>query len=74
MKEIRETLIEREEELAGATDRIAELQASQGQTHDQLEETMRNIERDNADKEADLIAANQEIEQVCNLLPTCKIC
>ncbi len=64
MKELRDTLVEREEELAAVTDRVAELQAAQGETHDQLEETLRNIERDNADKEADLVAANREVEEV----------
>jgi len=64
IKEIREVLTEREEELAAATNRVAVLEAAQGETHDQLEETMRNIDRDNADKEADLVAANREVEEV----------
>ena len=46
---------------------MAELEAAQGETHDQLEETMRNIEQDNADKEADLFAANREVEEVSRL-------
>jgi len=64
IKEIREVLTEREEELAAATNRVAVLEAAQGETHDQLEETMQNIDRDNADKEADLVAANREVEEV----------
>ena len=39
-----------------------ELQAAQGETHDKLEVTLKNIDRDNAEKDADLIAANREIE------------
>ena len=57
-------LSEREEELAAATERVLELQAVQSETHDRLEDTMKNIERDNADKDADLIAANREVEEV----------
>lgn len=57
-------MLVREDELAGTSDRVAELQAAQGETHDRLEETLKNIERDNAEKEADLVAANLEIEKV----------
>jgi chromosome segregation ATPase len=64
LKDIRETLIDREEELAIANDRVAELQAAQGETCDKLEVTLKNIDRDNAEKDADLIAANREIEAV----------
>ena len=38
------------------------MQAAQGETHDKLEVTLKNIDRDNAEKDADLIAANREIE------------
>ncbi|EIW73667.1 hypothetical protein TREMEDRAFT_26645 [Tremella mesenterica DSM 1558] len=62
LKELRDALLEREEELAVVSERVAELEAAQSETHDRLEETMRNIERDNEEKEADLIAANKEIE------------
>ena len=64
MKEIREALMEREDDLAAAADRIAELQNAQAETHDRLEETLQNIERDNAEKDADLIAANHEVDAV----------
>jgi len=64
MKEVREMLLEREDELAVANERIAELQAVQAETHDRLEETLKNIERDNAEKDADLIEANREVEAV----------
>jgi chromosome segregation ATPase len=64
LKDIRETLIDRDEELAIANDRVAELQAAQGETCDKLEVTLKNIDRDNAEKDADLIAANREIEAV----------
>ena len=81
-KDIREALLERDEELASANDRVAELQGAQAETHDRLEETLRNIERDNAEKETDLIAANREVEEVssqnrvqgsadCVARPTC---
>lgn len=39
-----------------------ELQAAQDETHDKLEVTLKNIDRDNAEKDADLIAANRETE------------
>lgn len=64
LKDIRELLIEREEEVAIANERVAELEANQNETHDRLEETLKNIERDNAEKEGDLIAANREVESV----------
>lgn len=81
-KDIREALLERDEELAAANDRVTELQGAQAETHDRLEETLRNIERDNAEKETDLIAANREVEEVssknrvqgsadCVAWPTC---
>jgi hypothetical protein len=60
-------LLEREDELAYANDRVAELQSVQNETHDRLEETLKNIERDNDDKDADLIAANREVEEVCSV-------
>ena len=63
-KEVRETLLEREDELVLAKERIVELQAAQTETHDRLEETLKNIERDNAEKDADLIEANREVEAV----------
>lgn len=43
------------------------LEAAQAETHDRLEETLKNIERDNQEKEADLIAANREVEEVSPL-------
>ncbi|KAK4687765.1 hypothetical protein P7C73_g2352, partial [Tremellales sp. Uapishka_1] len=64
MKDLREALIEREDELAVAKDRVVELQAAQGETHDRLEETLKNIERDNMEKDADLVAANREVEDL----------
>jgi ABC-type transporter Mla subunit MlaD len=64
MKDLREVLAEKEDELVFANDKVAELQATQNETHDQLEETLKNIERDHAGKEADLVAANREIEVV----------
>ena len=64
IKDMREALLEREDELAAANDKVAELQNDQAETHDRLEETLANIERDNAEKETDLIAANREIEAV----------
>jgi ribosomal protein L11 methylase PrmA len=67
---LKEVLAEREEELLIASDKVAELQATQNETHDQLEETLKNIEKDNAEKDADLIAANREIEVVRSLRPS----
>lgn len=64
LEEARKAFIEREEELIIARDRIGELEAVQGETHDRLEETLRNIEMDNAEKDGDLIAANREVESV----------
>jgi len=64
LKELRESLTDREDELRAANARIAELQAAQNETHDQLEDTLKNIEEDNAEKEADLVAANREVETV----------
>lgn len=70
LKDLREALVEREEDLAAATERVAELQANQSETHDRLEETLKNIERDNTEKDADLIAANREIEAVSPSSPS----
>lgn len=67
LKDLREVLVERDEELGQANERVADLQANQSETHDRLEETLKNIERDNAEKDADLIAANREIEAVGQL-------
>ncbi|ADV21779.1 hypothetical protein I305_01825 [Cryptococcus gattii E566] len=64
LKEIRDSLLEREEHLTGALEEIQELQAAKAITHDRLEETLKNIERDNAEKDADLIDANREIENL----------
>lgn len=64
LEELRKGLLDREDELAGARERIMDLEAVQGETHDRLEETLRNIELDNADKDADLIEANREVESV----------
>jgi len=47
-----------------AKEKIGELESTLAETHDRLEETLKNIERDNAEKDADLIAANREIEEV----------
>ena len=63
-EELREVLQEREEELAATIERVEELQGAQAETHDRLEDTLKNIEQDNADKDGDLIAANREIEEV----------
>ena len=65
---------EREDELATTIERVEELQANQAETHDRLEDTLRNIEQDNEDKDADLVAANREVEEVCRfsvLIYTC---
>lgn len=43
------------------TEQVHALEAAQAETHDRLEDTLKNIERDNAEKEADLIAANREV-------------
>lgn len=69
-EEYRKLLQERDEEVIVARDRIIELEAAQGETHDRLTETLRNIEMDNATKEDDIIAANQEVERVSLLLWT----
>ncbi|ORY31357.1 hypothetical protein BCR39DRAFT_89832 [Naematelia encephala] len=61
-KELREALLEREEDILIATERVAELEANQNETHDRLEDTLKSIERDNAEKDADLVGANREIE------------
>ena len=74
LKDLREALVEREEDLAAATDRVGELQANQSETHDRLEETLKNIERDNTEKDADLIAANREIEAVSPSRGLCEGC
>ncbi|WRT67702.1 uncharacterized protein IL334_004674 [Kwoniella shivajii] len=63
-KETLETLREREEELAVALDKIQDLQAVQTETHDRLEETLRNIENDNREKDGELLAANREVEEL----------
>jgi chromosome segregation ATPase len=63
-KDLRDALLEREDELLQANDRVAELQGAQAETHDRLEETLKNIERDNAEKDADLIEANREVDAV----------
>ncbi|WVQ72827.1 hypothetical protein IAR50_002388 [Cryptococcus sp. DSM 104548] len=64
MKELREALTEREEHLTSALEEISQLQAAKAVTHDRLEETLKNIERDNADKDAELMDANREIEEL----------
>lgn len=64
LEDIRKLVLEREEELVVARERVAELEAAQGETHDRLEETLRNIDMDNAEKEADLVSANREVEAV----------
>lgn len=61
-------LEEKEEDLAAAAERIAELEAAQGDVHDKLEITLKDIEKDNADKEAELNAAGQEVERVSTCL------
>ncbi|OWT40032.1 hypothetical protein C362_02530 [Cryptococcus neoformans Bt1] len=64
IKEIRVSLLEREEHLTGALEEIQELQAAKAITHDRLEETLKNIERDNIEKHAELMDANREIEEL----------
>ncbi|KAI9631943.1 uncharacterized protein MKK02DRAFT_21589 [Dioszegia hungarica] len=64
IKELRETLLDREEEVGAVTEQVHALEAAQAETHDRLEDTLKNIERDNAEKEADLIAANREVEEL----------
>ncbi|EAL21033.1 hypothetical protein CNBD4090 [Cryptococcus deneoformans B-3501A] len=64
IKEIRDSLLEREEHLTGALEEIQELQAAKAITHDRLEETLKNIERDNVEKDAELMDANREIEEL----------
>ncbi|WWD18405.1 hypothetical protein CI109_102855 [Kwoniella shandongensis] len=63
-KEAREALLEREEELTAALEKVSELQAAQAETHDRLEETLKNIERDNVEKDAELLEANREVEEL----------
>ncbi|ORX40156.1 hypothetical protein BD324DRAFT_648758 [Kockovaella imperatae] len=64
VKELREILQEREEDLAAAIEQVEELKAARAETHDRLEDTLRNIEMDNAEKDADLQAANREVEEL----------
>lgn len=64
VKEAREALEVRENELHVVKERVLELEAAQAETRVRLEETLRNIQEDNAIKEADLVAANQEIAAV----------
>lgn len=61
-------MLEREEELAQTAEKVLILQSAQAETHDRLEETLKNIERDNAEKDADLIEANREVEAVSNYI------
>ncbi|OCF33425.1 hypothetical protein I316_04845 [Kwoniella heveanensis BCC8398] len=58
------TLLERDEELAAALEKISDLQGVQAETHDRLEETLKNIDRDNQEKDQELLAANREIEEL----------
>ena len=64
VKELREALIEREDDLATAQCRIEELEAASAETAERLEETLRNFESDNAGRDADLEAANAEVESL----------
>lgn len=64
VEDLRKALNEREDELLGVRDRIAELEADKAETHDRLEETLRNIDMDNAEKQEDLVAANTEVQSV----------
>lgn len=64
IKDLREALLEREEELVNAQAKVAALETAQAETHDRLEVTLSGIERDNAEKENDLVAANREVEAV----------
>jgi hypothetical protein len=64
VKEAREALEMREDELHVVKERVLELEAAQAETRVRLEETLRNIQEDNTIKEADLVAANQEIAAV----------
>ncbi|KAK8858516.1 hypothetical protein IAR55_002743 [Kwoniella newhampshirensis] len=61
-KETREALLDREEELTAALEKVSALQAVQAETHDRLEATLNNIETDNAEKDAELLEANREVE------------
>ncbi|WVR06279.1 hypothetical protein IAU60_003309 [Kwoniella sp. DSM 27419] len=63
-KDLRETLLEKEEELAAALERVGDLQSVQVETHDRLEETLKNIEKDNVEKDSELLAANREVEEL----------
>lgn len=64
LEDIRKLVLEREDELLGARERIIELESAQAETAERLEDTLRNIEQDNAEKEADLVEANREVEAV----------
>jgi hypothetical protein len=68
VKEAREALEVREDELHVVKERVLELEAAQAETRVRLEETLRNIQEDNTIKEADLVAANQEIAAVSSEL------
>ncbi|WVF69243.1 hypothetical protein IAT40_004019 [Kwoniella sp. CBS 6097] len=63
-KETREALLEREEELAAAQEKVSDLQGAQAETHDRLEETLKNIDRDNHEKDQELLDANREVEEL----------
>ncbi|WWC88754.1 uncharacterized protein L201_003667 [Kwoniella dendrophila CBS 6074] len=63
-KEVHEALRDREEELTTALNKIEDLQAVQAETHDRLEETLRNIENDNREKDGELLEANREVEEL----------
>nr|XP_018262463.1 uncharacterized protein I303_05480 [Kwoniella dejecticola CBS 10117]OBR84621.1 hypothetical protein I303_05480 [Kwoniella dejecticola CBS 10117] len=63
-KEVHEALRDREDELSAALGRIEDLQSVQAETHDRLEETLKNIENDNKEKDGELLAANREVEEL----------
>ncbi|KAK6908272.1 hypothetical protein I203_102273 [Kwoniella mangroviensis CBS 8507] len=63
-KEVHEALRDREDELSAALNKIEDLQAVQAETHDRLEDTLRNIENDNREKDGELLAANREVEEL----------
>jgi chromosome segregation ATPase len=64
LDDFRKLILDREDELMVARDRVAELEAAQGETAERLHETLRGIEMDNATKEEDIIAANHEVDRV----------
>ncbi|BEI94172.1 uncharacterized protein CcaverHIS019_0606310 [Cutaneotrichosporon cavernicola] len=64
LDDFRKLLMERDDDIMGARDRIAELEAARGETAERLTETLRGIEMDNATKEEDIVAANHEVDRL----------